>query len=97
MAIVLDKYHGKCLRTHNSISDRIVMIKLNTKPVPLNIIQVYAPTSDCDDEEIETFYNDLRSTKDKIPSRERCIIMGDLNAKVGGTEDKECGIGPYGP
>ena len=35
VAIVLDKYHGKCLTSHNSISDRIVMIKLNTKPVPL--------------------------------------------------------------
>ena len=52
VAIILDKYHGKCLRSHNAISDRIVAIKLNTKPVPLNIIQVYAPTSDCEEEEI---------------------------------------------
>ena len=34
--------------------------------------------------------------KDRIPSREICIVMGDLNAKVGDKEDKECGIGPFG-
>ena len=96
VAIILDKFHAKCLRSHNAISDRIVAIKLNTKPAPLNIIQVYAPTSDCEEEEIESFYNDLQNVKNRIPSRELCIVMGDFNAKVGEGEDKECGIGPYG-
>ena len=86
----------ECMTSHNSISDRIVTVRLNTKPAALNLIQVYAPTSDCDDEEIEKFYNDLQSAKDKIPNREMCIIMGDLNAKVGEQEDRDCGIGPYG-
>ena len=96
VAIILDKYHGKCLRSHNAISDRIVAIKLNTKPVPLNIIQVYAPTSDCEEEEIEAFYTDLQSVKNRIPDREISIVMGDFNAKVGEIEDSESGIGPYG-
>ena len=69
------------------------MIKLNTKPAAVNIIQVHAPTSDSTDEAIETFYNDLQTVKDKIPKREICMIMGDLNAKVGEQEDKECGKG----
>ena len=53
-------------------------------------------TSDCDDEEIENFYNDLQNVKNKIPGREVCIIMGDLNAKIGEGADSACGIGPYG-
>ena len=69
----------------------MVTIKLNTKTAPLNIIQVYAPTSESEgeekEEEVEQFYSDV---KNKIPNREMYIIMGDVNAKIG-----ECGIGPH--
>ena len=84
------------MTSYNCVNDRIVTAKLNTKPAPINLIQVYAPTAECEDEVIENFYNDLQTVTDKIPRREVCIIMGDLNAKVGEGEDKECGIGPYG-
>ena len=96
VAIILNKRFGNILSSYNTISDRIITVKLDTKPVSLNIIQVYAPTSACTEEEIEDFYNNLQTTKDKIPKREMCIIMGDLNAKVGECEDSDNGIGPYG-
>ena len=35
------------------------MLKIDARPVPINIIQVYAPTSDYDDEVIEEFYEQL--------------------------------------
>lgn len=38
----------------------------------------------------------MQTVKDKIPKREVCIIMGDLNVKVWEGEDKECGIGSHG-
>ena len=61
------------------------MIKLNTKPSPLKIIQVYVPTSQSFDEDKKIFYNDLQSVKYSImkSSTEICIVMGDLNAKIG--------------
>ena len=31
-----------------------------------------------------------------MPRREKIIVMGDFNAKIGEGEDSECGIGPYG-
>ena len=96
VAVILDKYHGDCLKCYNNINDRFTMIKLNTKPAPINIIQVYAPTSKSSEEDIENFYNELQSIKDSIPTREICIVMGDLNAKVGEGEDTECGIGKHG-
>ena len=96
VAIILDQHHSKCLLSHNAVSERMVTIKLNTKTAPLNIIQVYAPTSESEEEEVEQFYTDLQNIKNKIPSREMCIIMGDFNAKIGQGEDKECGIGPHG-
>ena len=96
VAIILDQHHSKCLLSHNAVSDRMVTIKLNTKSAPLNIIQVYAPTSDSEEEEAEKFYTDLQNVKNKIPGREICVIMGDFNAKIGEGEDRQCGIGPHG-
>lgn len=40
VGIVLDKRLANSIKGHNAISDRIVMVRLNTKPAPLNIIQV---------------------------------------------------------
>ena len=69
---------------------------MNTKPVVTNLIQVYASASGNSDEDIESFYNDLQTIKDKIPKREITIIIGDYNAKIGGTIDNESGIGEFG-
>jgi len=96
VAIVLDKKHANCLKSYNTVNDRIITAKLNTKPVTLNIVQVYAPTSTSTDEGIDNFYNDLQSVIDKIPKREICIIMGDFNAKVGEGAESENGIDPFG-
>ncbi|GFS26835.1 endonuclease-reverse transcriptase [Elysia marginata] len=84
------------MKSYNPVSDRILTVKLNTKPVALNIIQVYAPTSVSTQEEAEQFYSDLQAIKDKMPKREVCIIMGDFNAKVGEGLELESGIGPFG-
>ena len=47
------------------------------------IIQVYAPTSDHEDEEIEEFYELLDTTIAKVPKKDILIVQGDWNAKVG--------------
>ena len=61
VAIVLDKHYAASLVSHNSLSNRIVTAKLNAKPVPLKIVQVYAPTADyCEEEVAEKFYNELQ-------------------------------------
>ena len=96
VAVVLDKYHASTLISFNTINDRIMVVKLNTKPVVTNIVQVYAPTSESTEEEIEKFYNDLQAIKDKIPGREVTVIMGDFNAKIGEGEEYIAGVGNYG-
>lgn len=96
VAIILDPKMSASLKNFNTISDRMVTAQLNTKPVPLNIAQVYAPTSTSTEEEIESFYNILQNYKDSIKDREISIIMGDFNAKIGEGEDKEHGVGAYG-
>ncbi|GFS15712.1 craniofacial development protein 2-like [Elysia marginata] len=44
---------------------------------------VYAPTTDHDDAEVETFYEELDKTLQQLKSTNIKIIMGDFNAKVG--------------
>ena len=66
------------------------------KPKPMTIIQVYAPTSSHDEETIDRFYDQLQETLDKVSKGDICIIMGDLNAKVGRMEDIKSGIGKFG-
>ena len=53
------------------------------KPHNMTIIQVYAPTTDHDDEEVKKFYKLLESTITEVPKRDILIIQGDWNAKVG--------------
>ncbi len=69
------------------------MIRLNAKPKPINIIQVYFQTSDCEDEEVLTMYEELQRTLDSVPKQERLMIIGDFNAKIGeNTSHRACGM-----
>ncbi|GFO45275.1 craniofacial development protein 2-like protein [Plakobranchus ocellatus] len=83
VAIILDKSMKNSLISYNAVSDRILIIHLDTNPVKTSIIQAYAPTTSHDDEEVEQFYNQLQSVKDSISPRNTTIVMGDFNAKVG--------------
>ena len=77
------------------ISDRVVTVKLQAKPFNTNMIQVYAPTQDYDDETIEEFYKQIQSAVSYTKSSDIICIMGDLNAKVGNVEDSKT-VGNYG-
>ena len=98
VAIITDKTTSKSIQGSWPISDRIILVKLKGKHFDINLIQVYAPTAQCQDEEIEKFYEDLESAKKQCKSQEIIIIMGDLNAKVGEgragkiVEDFELGV-----
>ena len=45
VGVLLSCEVANCLAGYVSISDRVLMVKINAKPVNLNVIQVYAPTS----------------------------------------------------
>lgn len=92
VAFIVSKHVEKCVKSVCYVSDRVIMLQLNSRPVDINLIQVYAPTSVSDEEEIEKFYDTIKSVTDKIKKKDITIIMGDLNAKVGqGREDKVVG------
>ena len=68
---------------------------MDTKPILTNIIQIYAPTSESSDEELDTFYDDLRSATKQCKSQDNIIIQGDFNAKVGEGREGDI-VGKYG-
>ena len=55
------------------------------KPFNITVIQVYAPTSNAE-EEAERFYENLQDLLKLIPKKDVLFIIGDWNAKVGSQE-----------
>jgi len=76
-------------------SDRTALLKLRAKPNDLNIIQVYAPTADSPDQEVEQFYSEIKEMLKLTKKHDVNMIMGDFNAKVGKGKIEEI-VGPYG-
>lgn len=65
------------------VSDRILFIQLNTAPIPTCFVQVYVPTEEVEEDEIERFYNELEDTLKLKKNRKLFFILGDFNAKIG--------------
>ena len=49
----------------------------------ISAIQVYAPTSNAEEAEVEQFCDDLQDLLELIPRKDVLFIIGDRNAKVG--------------
>ena len=56
------------------------------KPFSTTVIQVYAPTSNAEEVDVEWFYEDLQDLLELTPQKEVLFIIGDWNAKVGSQE-----------
>ena len=56
------------------------------KPFNSTVIQVYAPTSNAKEAEVEWFYEDLQDLLEVTPKKDVLFIIGDWNAKVGSQE-----------
>ena len=62
-----------------------VLIKQG-KPFNITVIQVYAPTSNTEEAEVEWFYEDLQDLLELTPKKDILFITWDWNAKVGSQE-----------
>ena len=56
------------------------------KPFNITVIQVYAPTSNAEEADVEHFYEDLQELLELTPKKDILFIIGDWNAKVGSQE-----------
>ena len=64
----------------------MISVHFQGKPFNITVIQVYAPTSNTEEAEVERFYEDLRDLLELTPKKDVLFIIGDWNAKVGSQE-----------
>ena len=67
----------------NLKNDRMISVRFQGKPFNITVIQVYAPTSNAEEAEVERFYQDLQDLLELTPKKDVLFIIGDWNAKVG--------------
>ena len=62
-------------------NDRMISVHFQGKPFNIMVIQVYAPTSNAEEAEVEWFYEDLQNLLELTPKKVVIFMTGDWNAK----------------
>ena len=86
VAILVNKTVRNAVLGCNLKNDRMNSVHLQGKPFNITVIQVYAPTSNAEETEVERFYEDLQDLLELTPKKDVLFIIGDWNAKVGSQE-----------
>ncbi|XP_039290728.1 craniofacial development protein 2-like [Nilaparvata lugens] len=95
VGVIIDKATNASVQSFTPYSERVMMLQIKTCTGHLNIIQIYAPTADLEEVEVEEFYAELETIIASTKKSDVTIVMGDFNAKVG--KDKvEAHTGGYG-
>ena len=64
----------------------MISVCFQGKPFNITVSQVYAPTTNAKEAEVEWFYEDLQDLLGLTPQKDILYIIGDWNAKVGSQE-----------
>ena len=86
VAITVNKRVRNAVLGCNLKNNRMISVRFQGKPFNITVIQVYAPTSNVEEAEVEQFYEDLRDLLELTPKKDILFIIGDWNAKVGSQE-----------
>ena len=74
----------------------MIYVRFHGKPFNITVIQVYAPTTNAKEAEVERFYKDLKDLLELTPKKDVLFIIGDWNANVGSQEIPGV-TGKFGP
>ena len=86
VAIMVNKRVQNAVLGCNFKNDRMISVRFQGKPFNITVIQVYAPTSNAEEAEVEQFYEDLQDLLEITPKKDVLFLIGDWNAKVGSQE-----------
>ena len=64
----------------------MISVRFHGKPFNITVIQVYAPTSNAEEAEVEWFYEDLQDRLEITLKKDVLFIIEDWNPKVGSQE-----------
>ena len=82
VAIMVNKRVRNAVLDCNLKNDRMISVHFQGKPLNITVIQVYAPTSNAEEAEVERFYEDIQDLLELTPKKDVPFIIGDWNAKV---------------
>ena len=86
VALIVNKRVQNAVPRCNLKHDRVISVCFQGKPFNITIIQVYAPTTNANEAEVERFYEDLQDLLELTPPKDVFFIIGDWNTKVGSQE-----------
>ena len=64
----------------------MISVCFQGKPFNITVTQVYAPTSNAEEAEVEWFYEDLQDLLELTPKKDVLFIIGDWNENIGSQE-----------
>ena len=64
----------------------MISVHFQSKPFNITVIQVYTPTINAEEAEVDCFFKDLQDLLELTPKKDVLFIIGDWNAKVGSQE-----------
>ena len=74
VAIIVNKRVQNAVRGCNLKNDRMISVHLQGKPFNITVIQVYAPTSNAEEAEVEQFYEDLQDLLELTPKKKDVFV-----------------------
>ena len=86
VAIMVNKRVQNAVLGCNLKNDRMISVRFQGKPFIITVIQVYTPTSNAEEAEVDWFYEDLQHLLELTPKKDILFITGDWNAQVGSQE-----------
>ena len=60
----------------------MISVHFQGKLFNITVIQVYAPTTDAEEAEVDQFYEDLEDLLELTPKKDVLFIIGDWNANI---------------
>ena len=86
VAIIINKRAQNAVHRCTVKNDRMISVHFQGKPFNITVIQIYDPTSNAEEAEVERYYEDLQDLLELTPKKGVLFIIGDWNSKIGSQE-----------
>ena len=83
VALLLGKHAQRAYKEHRAVNSRIISVAMQGQHKNVKIIQIYAPDSTHEEEDVEEIYDNLEEEMRKANAVDINIVIGDFNSKIG--------------